>query len=503
MRWFQWYRSLRLRVALILGLGLAYVPYLANQRTIDQFSTIKARQFHADCMLAAYEVLYFLRDIGYVSFDNEPVDLNEKPIWESLYGPDEMDMITDLLARDRFQSHIGWALFNKDQQFRVGSEQLPLAIKERSEIWNDLDSQIGVFTPSDEIPLPDSGYFLIDVILKDNGLAELPLVYLSIPEGYIVVWYRMDTIETRIQRKWSLAVREITQYGLLTAVITWLVITLALSPIRRIARLSRELSASKLDTRIPLKHEPAEFDELIIVLNEMLDRLRENFTRVSQFSENASHELKTPLTVLQAQLEVYLNQAEDGSDEQVRIIELLEEVQKLIQITETLLLLSKSDRKALLTTRERFNLSDTAHSVYDLITHLDQSLTYEESIDPEVIIEGDPQLIHQLVMNLATNAVRYNRKGGRVVISLKKQDAGALIEVTNSGKAIPADKVKRIFDRFYRVDSGRSREAGGHGLGLNLAMEIARAHGGKLSLSNNQKDDIRFSVVLPEQVART
>jgi heavy metal sensor kinase len=284
---------------------------------------------------------------------------------------------------------------------------------------------------------------------------------------------------------------------LLIAVGGWILAHRALRPVSMLTRTAERITARGLNQRIPPSDDDAEFVRLIGVFNEMLDRLEKSFHQAVRFSADAAHELKTPLTILQGELEQSLQTAPAGSREQQTFNKLLEEVQRLKSIMRKLLLLSLADSGQLKLTLEPMDLSTTLESVFEDTQILAPHLTVDRDIAPGVRVNADRDLLRQVVQNLIGNAVKYNHKGGRIRFRLRENGPVVLLTIANTGKTVPPSERERIFDRFYRADPSRNRRIEGVGLGLSLAREIARAHHGNLTLDDTQDGIVSFTLTLP------
>ena len=264
----------------------------------------------------------------------------------------------------------------------------------------------------------------------------------------------------------------------------WLVAGRALRPMRAIAETAAHVTARGLDQRIPISDEDPEIARVIEVLNRMMDRLENSFHQATRFSADASHELKTPLAIMQGELENALQEALPGSREQQVFSNLLEETQRLKTITRGLLLLARADAGQLKPAMEPVNLSVLLEEIIEdtRILAAESRLVFEVELAPEITIPADPTLLHTALLNLFVNAVKFNEPGGTIRVTLKSPGNEALLTIGNSGPGIPADDQDRIFTRFHRVDAARQRKVEGIGLGLSLAREIVRAHGGELQL---------------------
>ncbi|MEN6305861.1 MAG: ATP-binding protein, partial [Armatimonadia bacterium] len=240
-----------------------------------------------------------------------------------------------------------------------------------------------------------------------------------------------------------------------------------------------------------------EFERLIKVFNAMLERLEQSFHQATRFSADAAHELKTPLTILQGELEQALQEAHTGSRQQRVYSELLEEVQRLKTIIRKLLLLSLADAGQLQLTTRPLDLSAAVVELRDDTEVLAPELTVESDVAPGIWVEADPELLGQVLQNLASNAIKYNRPGGSVKYQLQRKDETARLTVINTGVGVPPEDLHKVFQRFYRANKARDRAVDGIGLGLSLAREIVRAHGGELALVSSRDDHTTFVLSLP------
>jgi heavy metal sensor kinase len=278
----------------------------------------------------------------------------------------------------------------------------------------------------------------------------------------------------------------------------WLVAGRALRPMRVISETAERMTASGLDQRIPASQEDPEIARVIQVLNRMMDRLEASFRQATRFSADASHELKTPLAIMQAELESALQAAAPGSKEQQAFGNLLEETQRLKTITRSLLLLAQADAGELRLSREPVDLTATLVNIIEdaEILAAEAKLQFQIDLQPRVTMAGDRALLPTALLNLLTNAIKYNEPGGRIQVQLARDGTKVVLDVGNSGPGIPSEEQSKIFDRFHRVDTTRGRVVDGIGLGLSLAREIIRAHGGELVLVTSRPGWTQFRVVL-------
>jgi len=279
----------------------------------------------------------------------------------------------------------------------------------------------------------------------------------------------------------------------------WLVAGRALRPLQTIARTAEQVTARGLDQRIPSSAEDPEIRRLIVVLNGMMDRLEASFRQATRFSADASHELKTPLAIMQGELENAIQSATQGSAEQRVFSNLLEEVQQLKRITGSLLLLAQADAGRLKLTLEEIPLSDDLEGMVEdaQILAADAQIHLKPEISSGIKVRADRGLLRMALLNLIQNAIRYNESGGYVRLALVSVKETVQLTVCNTGPGIPPTQQSRIFDRFYRVGSAEKRPADGFGLGLSLAREILLAHHGSLVLKESRPGYTCFVVSLP------
>lgn len=286
--------------------------------------------------------------------------------------------------------------------------------------------------------------------------------------------------------------------GLLLIIVGgWMIGQMALHPVTLIARTAESVTARRLNARIPRTKADAEFQRLIALINSMLERLERSFQQATRFSADAAHELKTPLAILQAQVERSLQRAADGSPEQREYAEQLDEVQRLKAILGKLLLLSQADSGHLPITDEEINLADTVRAAADDVRILAPDRKIAAAMPETLRVRGDEHLLNQVIENLVSNAVKFGDKGGLIDMTLVERGKQAVFSIRNTGQPIPAADHNKVFERFYRADKSRSREIEGFGLGLSLAREIARAHGGDLILASSDASGTVFRLTLP------
>jgi two-component system, OmpR family, heavy metal sensor histidine kinase CusS len=282
----------------------------------------------------------------------------------------------------------------------------------------------------------------------------------------------------------------------LIAIGSWWLSGSALQPIREVTVTLRRVTAKGLDQRVPIIGSDREFVELLQVFNQMMERLERSFTQASRFSADAAHELKTPLSILQGELERTLQAAKPGSGLQQRLSSLLDEVRHLSAIVRKLLLLSLADAGQMRLYTTEVNLSDLLVDLVNDIEMLSPDLKVQVQVETALKVQADQALLIQVLQNLVSNATKYSLPLGWVKIEAGRRNQAIFVTVSNSSRDIPASERSRIFDRFHRGDLSRTHQVEGLGLGLSLSREIAYAHGGNLTLDSTPAGQTAFTLHL-------
>jgi signal transduction histidine kinase len=282
---------------------------------------------------------------------------------------------------------------------------------------------------------------------------------------------------------------------------SWFFSGRAMGPVNKLTAATQRVTADDLSRRIPVQGEDQEFAELIQVFNRMLERLERSFQQAQRFSADAAHELKTPLAIVQGQLERAMAQAGDGSPLQSSLSSVLDEVRRLSTISRKLLILSQADAGRLRVHTEPFDMSAALQDLLEDTRMLAPHLLVSGEIQPGLWVRGDASLLRQVLHNLISNAIKYNAHSaehpGWIRINTARWAKQLEVVVSNASDGIAVSDRDRIFQRFYRVDSAHSRAVEGVGLGLSVSREIARAHGGDLTLKADRQREVQFSLLMP------
>ena len=281
---------------------------------------------------------------------------------------------------------------------------------------------------------------------------------------------------------------------LLSGFLGWFDARRGLVPVRNMAQVAKGISASRLGDRLPHESVPAELADLAASFNAMLDRLEDSFRRLSDFSSDLAHELRTPVSNLMTQTHVALSRFRSAEEYREILYSNIEEYDRLARMIADMLFLAKADHGLIVPNRENI----------DLATEVDELIGFYEALADEGgvrvsrngigSISGDRLMIRRAISNLLSNAIRHTARGGVIKAEIRDQgNDGVCIAVENPGVAIPPAHLSRLFDRFYRVDSCRQRSGEGAGLGLAITKSIVEAHGGTISVSA-ERGLIRFEI---------
>jgi two-component system heavy metal sensor histidine kinase CusS len=271
----------------------------------------------------------------------------------------------------------------------------------------------------------------------------------------------------------------------------------ALAPVEKISQAAARITVQNLDQRLPVPPTRDEIAELVTVMNATLDRLQRSFEQSVRFSAEASHHLKTPISVLRVGIEEILTDPDTPAKQQTRADALLHQVHQLTSVAENLLLLARADAGRLELHRESFDLSEVLRGMCEDASVMAEAegLEVEANLPPELPVVGDRRAISLIVQNLLENAIKYNQADGCVCIYARAIDGEAEVTVKNNGEPIPSERAPHIFERFYR---GRTdARIPGQGLGLAVASELAKAHGGGLDLARSDREWTEFRLSLP------
>jgi signal transduction histidine kinase len=297
-------------------------------------------------------------------------------------------------------------------------------------------------------------------------------------------------------RNWSLTA--VVGLALASGVGGYVLSGMMLRPVRDITRVASEISASNLGQRINHQGPEDELWALSETFDSMIDRLETSFEKQRQFVQDASHELRTPLAAIRTNIEVMEMDPDVTVEEYRDLVETVKtQTARLTRLSEDLLLLTSDDKDSL--EKEPVKLIDVGREVVKQLLPLAAARSVSLSVEGDSTLEAETNadLLYRCVFNLVDNAIKYSGQDTSVVVRSARRDGNTVMEVSDTGAGIPDDEAVRIFDRFYRVDRGRSRREGGSGLGLAIVQDLVRALGGSVSVRSSLGKGSTFTITLP------
>jgi heavy metal sensor kinase len=273
----------------------------------------------------------------------------------------------------------------------------------------------------------------------------------------------------------------------------------ALKPVDNLSQKAAAITQHSLSERLPVVRTGDALERLSVSLNLMISRLEDAINSSKQFVADASHELRTPLAVLRGELENLAQDTQLKPPTRETLGSALEEVDRLAEIVEGLLALSRLDTGEAQAEWVRFDLAALVATTADQMSLLaeDKHITVTCDSAAPVLIEGDRARLKQVVVNLLDNAIKYTPNGGRIRLEIAQEEGSAVLDVTDNGIGIPPEALPHVFKRFFRVDGARSRDQGGAGLGLSIVKSICDAHGARVEVSSTPGQGSRFRIRQP------
>jgi heavy metal sensor kinase len=272
----------------------------------------------------------------------------------------------------------------------------------------------------------------------------------------------------------------------------------ALAPLEDMAQQAERLTAETLGERLPVGNPDDELGRLARAFNASLSRIEDSFAQLRRFTADASHELRTPLTAIRTVGEVALQEPRNPERYREAIGSMLEEADRLSRLVDSLLFLSRADAGHSLQ-RQGVGLFALVEDSVGLLETLaeEKGQRIERSGDATLRIDADPLLLRQALINVVDNAIKYSPEGATIRVGVRGNEEGeAVVEVVDEGPGIPRDQLPRVFERFYRIDKGRSRDAGGAGLGLAIARWAVEGQGGRIDVRSEEGRGSAFSITL-------
>ena len=395
-------------------------------------------------------------------------------------------------------------LFNGQQAMAIfdGSGKLLAKNVSDDDFYTELPTE--ALIPDNEVHL----YAAAEPGDDDDELHRLAVQRVRIPPSntqyVILVSQPIETVEEELE-----SLREIIYYAMPIALLMaglggWFLARQSLAPVVAMSEQARLIGASSLDQKLPVANPRDELGQLAVTFNELLARLGSAFAQQRQFMADASHELRTPISVIRTAAGVILGKPHRNESEYRDAVTMMDEQsRRLTRIVEDMFALARADSGRYPLRKSKFYLDelleDTAHAASVLASRKNISIDVTNS--SETFFYGDEDLMRQMILNLLDNAIKYTPAGGVVRLSLTHKEEKYFIEVSDTGTGIPDEAQSHIFERFYRTDKARSRSegagSGGAGLGLAIARWIAESHEGHLELIRSDKSGSAFIASFP------
>lgn len=281
----------------------------------------------------------------------------------------------------------------------------------------------------------------------------------------------------------------------------WVAVRRGLSPLHNISAMVANVSAQQLDKPLPMECVPRELEELVSAFNKMLVQLHDSFRRLSEFSADIAHELRTPINNIMMQTQVTLSRERDSGEYHANLQSNLEELERLSRMISDMLFLATVDNSLIAPKREVIDLQAEVTKLFDFYEALAGARHIRLVQSGAATVRADRLMIQRALSNLLSNAIRFTPEGMAVEVTIGENTGQAMIAVANPGPEIPAEHLPRIFERLYRVDAAR-REGNAENVGLGLAItrSIVEMHGGMIG-AESAKGRTRFTITLPQQKA--
>ncbi|MDZ4745172.1 MAG: ATP-binding protein [bacterium] len=327
------------------------------------------------------------------------------------------------------------------------------------------------------------------------------IVLLRGTEVEVVAAYPASELDSTLRGLFSVMLWSMPAALLVSLLSGWFLAKRSLRPVDEITSSARQITAQNLSLRLPKQGTDDELGRLTETVNDMIARLETSFAQVRQFTSDASHELRTPLAIMMGELELALRRPLTAEEAHKVLVSCLEEVERLNQVVQGLLELSRADSGQVTLLREEVRYSTMVENVCDDVMILADKKRIElhYDIQPGILVMADKIHIQQALLNIIENAVKYTREGGDVHVGLEYVDGKAVLTVSDTGIGIPENELPFIFDRFYQVDKARSKEVYGTGLGLAIVKWIVDAHDGEIEVISELGKGTTFIVRLVAQ----
>jgi len=408
--------------------------------------------------------------------------------------PVNTDQIKSFLEKSLDEIRPGEMLVWTDKEVAIpgAAQALARALSSVGTVWTRLDGQH-----------PAQPFEMADLIAnaQDWRVLRTPLsqghLYVAV-EKTVLARSAQGVLQTRdgiLRNLWPMLL------GFVVAV-TLLLSRSALKPVLTLQKAFARVDIKNQTEHILPERHYREFAGFISYFNALIDRLRASYAQAARFSSDAAHELRTPLTIIRGYLHRLVNESPDGSHAQIQLSLVAEEVERLISISNKLLVLSQADAGRMTLEKQPIKFNDLIGEMVEDLKSAHRSLRFSVDLAPGISFAGDPELIQQLMSNLFGNAVKYNHPEGQVSFKAATLHKKVVFSISNTTHLSQEGLDERVFERFYRHRVAENHEisrAAGSGLGLSLCREIVTAHGGDIKLSVPAQGWVSFECTLPTE----
>jgi heavy metal sensor kinase len=346
--------------------------------------------------------------------------------------------------------------------------------------------------------LGGSSHVFETIAIRDRR-EEVRILYAMISPSIILqVGQTMESYSRFLDAFKGIFITTMTFLILLAAGVGWFMARRAVSGVEAVTRTAQKISGGTLEERVPVKARGDEIDQLATTFNQMLDRIQTLLTKIKEISDNIAHDLRSPITRIRGIAEVTITTGKSLNDYENMAASTIEECDRLLDMINTMLMISKTESGVDKLLHEEIDLRALAQEACELFkpTAEDKGVSLSCNVPKVSHFIGDTQMIQRMISNLLDNAIKYTPSGGSVTVSIIDNDTDVVVSVIDTGGGISSNDLPHIFERFYRCDQSRSQP--GIGLGLSLARAIARAHGGEITVTSNLDQGSTFTVILPK-----
>jgi heavy metal sensor kinase len=391
-------------------------------------------------------------------------------------------------------------VFNRDNSIvlkspQLGDQILPISMQSISVAFKGKSTFININAAMDKISKKTVRLRVILYPDQNNGSAQY-LFAIAVPTARI----------HHILFQLRLIIFLLIPFAMMVAAVGgWFLAGKAFEPVNQVILAANALGAENLHQRLPVSAVDDEISRLSVTLNDMIGRLERSFSAQKQLAADASHELKTPLTILSGQIEVALRENRESSEYKETLQNNLEEIHRLQKIVDSLLLLSRIDSGKLIVGNTTVRLDEVLLASMEKLSSIakEKGISIDFQLDDskcvdDIIVFGDSASLQNVFLNLFDNAIKYSRIGSQLKCTLKANDKIAEIDIMDSGEGISSEHIGHIFERFYRADHSQGIEGNtGAGLGLAIAKAVVEAHNGTITITSKPGEGTLARIILP------